>query len=319
MHDERWVEAIETVGFDPLIFSLGRDASNVAELRSAVEAATERSTPILAGPLNSITRSLVGINGNLVGLSWGFDLHELNEVGDLGWLHRLDGLIVDSKATQVIAEAAGVPASRITMLPWGVDLEQFTPEGPQANLTQYGIPAGAQVVLSARAHEPLYRVADVIEGFAVIADQLPNAHLLITHEGSLTPELEQLAQKLGMSARIHFIGKVAEADLPSIMRASACYVSATSVDGTSVTLLQAMACRLPVVASDCPGNLGWVTDCDTGRTFPVGDTQKLALGLKDALNKSDLTLIDGAFALVQNDADWNVNISVLKQALTPTP
>jgi glycosyltransferase involved in cell wall biosynthesis len=319
VHDERWVSALRSVGFDPLVFSLGRDASTLDDLRALVEEATLSPTPVLAGPLTSITRSLVGVDAHLVGLSWGFDLHELEEAGDLGWLALVDGLIVDSKATQVIAETAGVPGSRITMLPWGVDLEQFTPDGPLADLTQYGIPAGAQVVLSARAHEPLYRVADVIEGFAAIADQLPHAHLLITHEGSLTSGLEKLAQDLAVSARIHFIGKVAEADLPSIMRASSCYVSATSVDGTSVTLLQAMACRVPVVASACPGNLGWVTDRDTGRTFPVSDTQKLGMRLQDALTKSDLTLIDGAFARVQNAADWNLNISVLKQALTPTP
>jgi glycosyltransferase involved in cell wall biosynthesis len=315
VHDERWVSALQRVGFDPTVFSLGRDASTLDELRALVVEAALSSTPVLAGPLTTITRSLVGVDAHLVGLSWGFDLYELEAVGALGWLTQLNGLIVDSQATQAIAEQAGVAPTKITMLPWGVDLDQFTPDGPKADVTHYGIPADAQVILSARAHEPLYRVADVINGFSLIADQLPQAHLLITHQGSLTSELERLATDLGISTKVHFIGKVDEADLPAIMRASSCYVSATSVDGTSVTLLQAMACGVPVVVSDCPGNLGWVTDNVTGRTFPVADTENLGSTLLETLSSSEPDLRLAALNSVKKRADWHRNLGRLRNAL----
>jgi glycosyltransferase involved in cell wall biosynthesis len=316
-HDERWVNALRSVGFDAIVFSLGRDASTLDELRALVEEATLSPTPVLAGPLTTITRSLVGVDAHLVGLSWGFDLYELEAVGALGWLTQLDGLIVDSQATQAIAEQAGVAPTKITMLPWGVDLDQFTPDGPKADVTHYGIPAEAQVILSARAHEPLYRVADVINGFSSIADQLPQAHLLITHQGSLTSELERLATDLGISTKVHFIGKVDEADLPAIMRASSCYVSATSVDGTSVTLLQAMACGVPVVVSDCPGNLGWISDNVTGHVFPVGNAFQLSEKLRLALDSHTFPTVRNALNLVRSEANWSANASRLKSALIP--
>ncbi len=315
VHDERWVSALRSVGFDPIAFSLGRDASTLDDLRALVEEATLSSTPVLAGPLTTITRSLVGIDAYLVGLSWGFDLYELEEGGALGWLSQLDGLIVDSQATQAIAEQAGVDSTKITMMPWGVELDQFTPDGPKAEVTHYGIPSDAQVILSARAHEPLYRVADVINGFALIADQLPQAHLLVTHQGSLTSELERLATDLGISTKVHFIGKVAEADLPAIMRASSCYVSATSVDGTSVTLLQAMACGVAVVVSDCPGNLGWISDNVTGRIFPVGNAFQLSERLLLALDSHTFPTVRNALNLVRSEANWSANSSRLKSAL----
>jgi glycosyltransferase involved in cell wall biosynthesis len=280
-----------------------------------VEEATLSSTPVLAGPLTTITRNLVGIDAYLVGLSWGFDLFELEEEKTLSWLTEIDGLIVDSHATQIIAENAGVDPTRITMLPWGVDLDQFTPDGPKADVTNFGIPADAQVILSARAHEPLYRVGDVINGFSSIANQLPQAHLLITHQGSLTPELEQLATDLGISAKVHLIGKVAEADLPSIMRASSCYVSATSVDGTSVTLLQAMACGVPVVVSDCPGNLGWVTDNVTGRTFPVACQHLLGESILQSLKFPEPESVIAARSKVHSQANWQENVVRLRSAL----
>lgn len=323
VHDDRWVRALQSLGFESTVFSLGRDASTVEELRVLVEQAATSSTPILAGPLTSITRTLEGIDAFLVGLSWGFDLYELEEVNDLSWLTHLDGLIVDSVATAAIAESAGVAPANITILPWGVDLEEFTPNGPTADLTHFGIPTDAEIIFSARAHEALYRVADVVIGFASITNQLPQAHLLIAHTGSLTPELEDLAADLGVSSRVHFIGKVAEADLPGILRASACYVSATSVDGTSVTLLQAMACGVPVVVSDSQGNLGWVENSVTGRTFPVGDTQELGQALLRSISSVTLSsvrsdLIDSALLQVRRDADWCSNIYCLRAVLTPS-
>jgi glycosyltransferase involved in cell wall biosynthesis len=317
VHDERWVSALRSVGFGPIAFSLGRDASTLDDLRALVEEAALSSTPVLAGPLTTITRSLVGVDAHLVGLSWGFDLYELEEEGALGWLSQLDGLVVDSQATQSIAEQAGVDPTKITMLPWGVDLELFTPIGAKANLTKFGIPADAQVILSARAHEPLYRVADVISGFALVENQIPKAHLLVTHQGSLTSELEQLAADLGVSARVHFIGKVAEVDLPEIMRACSCYVTAASVDGTSVTLLQAMACKVPVVVSDSPGNLGWVTEGESGRTFRVGDAEAIGNGFLISLESSKPECSDQALAEVRQKADWRKNISRLARVLAP--
>jgi glycosyltransferase involved in cell wall biosynthesis len=317
VHDERWMSALQSVGFEPTAFSLGRDVQTVDELRVMVEKAATRSTPILAGPLTSITRALVEIDAFLVGLSWGFDLYELEEAGELLWLGKLDGLIVDSEATKAIAEQAGVDPTEIIMLPWGVDLNQFTPDDAKADVTHFGIPADAQLILSARAHEPLYRVADVINGFALIAAQLPQAHLLITHQGSLTSELERLATDLGISTKVHFIGKVDEADLPAIMRASCCYVSAASVDGTSVSLLQAMACGVPVVVSDCPGNLGWVTDNVTGRTFPVADTRALGQALLNSVESPTAQRTQTALREVQLRANWLQNLSRLRTALVP--
>ena len=95
VHDDRWVRALQSLGFEPTVFSLGRDALTVDELRVLIEQAATSSTPILAGPLTTITRALVGIDAFLVGLSWGFDMFELEEDSDLSWLSHLDGLIVE--------------------------------------------------------------------------------------------------------------------------------------------------------------------------------------------------------------------------------
>lgn len=307
VHDDRWTAALRTLGHHPNVLSLGRDADE-AGLRSAVEHAAHGGLPVLAGPLNAVTHLLAGLSAPLVGLSWGFDLHELEAAGETAWLQRLDGLIVDSDATRAIAQRAGVPTDGITFLPWGIELRDFTLEGPTA-------PVDGRVVLSLRAHEELYRVGDIVEAFACVAEVVTDATLVIGHSGSLTPTLSARVADLGLADRVHFIGTIDEVSLAPLLRSAACYVAASSVDGTSVTLLQAMACGAPVVASDTPGNLGWVEPGVTGRIFATGDVPGLATAIIEALSDPDDASLARARALVEANADWSKNIARLERAM----
>jgi len=313
IHDRRWVEALRDVGFDPFIVRLGVDADTPADLRTLVESRSSSTGPVLAGPLNSVAQHLTGLAAPVVGLSWGFDLHEMD---DTTWLTELSGLIIDSEATARIAESAGLPDTKITMLPWGVDLSVFSPTGPIDDFSRWGIPQGATTILSLRAHEHLYRVADIIEGFALIVGSFPNAHLIIGHSGSLTDELQQQARGLRIDDRTHFIGSIPEDELPALLRGASAYVSASEVDGTSVTLLQAMACKTPVVVSSTPGNAGWVQESVTGHVFQTGNADDLARALLLTLSDNDnLELVERAYTLVSTEADWSRNVQRLRRAL----
>ena len=316
VHDDRWVAALDSQGFAPTIIRFGIDVSDIPALRTAVAHAASSSIPVLAGPLDSITSALIGIDAPIVGLSWGFDLHAMT---DRRWLPELTGLIVDSQATAEIAREAGMADEAITFLPWGTDLETFTPEGPLDDFTRWGVPKGARTIVSLRAHEPLYRVHDVISGFALVAQDAPDVHLIIGHTGSLTPDLRAQARDLGIDARTHFIGALPESDLPALLRSADVYVSASEVDGTSVTLLQAMACRTLILASDSQGNRPWVQPDVTGYLFETGDPTDLAQGIKRLLTASAEdkdTLTARARSLVVDQADWGTNVGRLRGALT---
>jgi len=315
IHDDRWTDALRYVGFYPQIIRLGIDASDPNDLRHRVDESASPDTPVLAGPLESVASHLIGLDAPVIGLSWGFDLHTMV---DNSWLLRLHRLIVDSEATMRIATDAGVSSQAITFLPWGVDVNRFKPDGPHADLTRWGVRKSGRTVLSLRAHEPLYRVGDIVEAFALASKEEADLHLLVGHSGSLTDGLRAQARELGIAERTHFIGSIPEADLPDLFRAADVYVSASEVDGTSVTLLQAMACGTPVVASDTAGNRPWVRSGETGSLFATGDTLSLAHQLVAALDealpvRSELT--HNARALVKDQADWNANVWRLRQAL----
>lgn len=322
VHDARWVTALHDVGFSPLVVSVGRDVAGPEDLARAVLAASAGGLPVLAGPLPSVTRHLAERVDRVVGLSWGYDLHDAHAAGeDLTWLTSLAGLVVDSAANRSIAEGAGVEPSRITYLPWGVDLATFAFHGPWIDAFLLGVPPHARLVLSLRAHEPIYRVADIMRAFAGVRrppdahEDFPDPYLIVGHTGSLTAELRDLARELGIGARVRFIGAVPEAELVPLLGRAACYVSASEVDGTSVTLLQAMACGTPVLASATPGNLGWVEEGVTGFTFATGDVPGLTAALERVLASYPTDVVLRARARVERDADWHANAARLRAAM----
>lgn len=322
VHDERWVSALLETGFTPYVISLGRDVADALELREAVRSAASGGIPVLAGPLDSVVPALLDLDLAVVGLSWGYDLTEAHERGDsLVWLTRLAGLIVDSRWNLQIACDVGVDPDRITYLPWGVDLYTFAFHGPWIDAFLLGVPPHAPLVVSLRAHEPIYRVDDIVRAFAQVPRRLdvhedfPDPYLIIGHEGSLTEELRELVGSLGIADRVRFIGRVAEEDLVPLLGRAACYVSASQVDGTSVTLLQAMACGTPALVSATPGNLDWVRDGETGYTFPTGDVAALTDLLIRVTARYPIALVERARQEVQERADWHANLPRLGEAL----
>ena len=322
IHDERWTEALRAQGFDPRIISLERDGITIEQaLQRLRESATEGDrSPVLAGPLTSVTAHLVGIPQRLVGLSWGFDLLDSAEVPVN--LAQLDHLIVDSPASAAIAEAAGLPHERISQIYWGIDLDVFTADGPRADLTDLGVPAGLPTVLSLRAHEDLYRVGDLIEAWPAVLGHHEDAHLLIGNTGSLTNALTARAHELGIAGSVHFIDRIPEDDLPQLLRAASLYVSTSPVDGTSVTLLQAMACGCPVLVTDAPGNRHWIERGLGGYLFAPGNINELSHSINAALSESGSShqqdMVEASLQAVESRADWKQNQQLLRTALAAT-
>ncbi|MDO8733423.1 MAG: glycosyltransferase [Actinomycetota bacterium] len=315
LHDLRWTNALRELGHEPAVVVLGRDVE-IGNFRNAVVEASAAELPVLAGPLTTVTRHL-NIDHDLpkvVGLSWGFDLHELETTRDLTWLAELSGLIVDSDPTMKIALQCGVPESHLTFLPWGVDLELFTPTGPLFDLSSLNLQPGTRLLLSLRAHEPLYRVEEIVKAFAQAHDDHPNLVLLIGHTGSLTRDLRSLVTELGLEESVRFIGAIDESQVAELMRVCVGYISAAEVDGTSVTLLQAMACGTAVIASDSPGNLCWISP-NTGFLFHIGSVTQQAAAISQALTMDVSRRTEAALDLVRSRADWHANLGRLETAL----
>lgn len=310
LHDRRWIGALRSQGFDPIAVVRRADEDDDA-FRSRVAQAAD-GAPVLAGPLDSVALALTGLP-RVVGLSWGFDLHRMAEQRRRS-LRELHGLIVDSEATKALAIGAGVDAAAITFLPWGVDLDAFSPTGPGLDPARWALPPGASLVVSLRALEAEYGVSDIVEAWPMVVSGHPGAHLLIGNDGSLRDQLEAQVTALGAAGTVSFIGSLPEGELPALLRSASAYVSMSRIDGTSVTLLQAMACGAPVVVSDIPGNRPWIDDAVSGRLVSIGDRRGLARAIGEALDRG-AGWTAPARSLVERDADWPANGRRLRAAL----
>ena len=88
--------------------------------------------------------------------------------------------------------------------------------------------------------------------------------------------LKAKTEKLGVKEYVKFLGKIRHRDVAKYLEASDIYVSTSLSDGTSASLLEAMALSLPVVVTDIPGNREWVKNGWNGFLFPAKNPEKLA-------------------------------------------
>ncbi len=146
--------------------------------------------------------------------------------------------------------------------------------------------------------------------------------------GSLAAQLRQTFGRAGLdpsaldlkpsqsTGRVMFPGQAGYADLPRYYRSADLYLSASHSDGSSISLLEAMACGCPVLVSDIPGNREWVSQGKNGWLFPDGDPQALAQRIVEAIDQRSQLAEMGVHArqIAEARADWRENFPLLLRA-----
>jgi L-malate glycosyltransferase len=279
-----------------------------------------------AGPIQT-SAFLGALSGfrPLVSLSWGSDL--LRDAGKNRWYRAITRytlrastvLVGDCQAVRDCAVSYGAPNDRVFTFPWGIDLERFTPSAGLVAESHLRERLGWQdnfVVLSLRSWEPVYGIDVLLRGFARAAEREPRLRLLMMGGGSLAPIVHQLIQQHDLADRIYLGGQVSQNDLPQFYQAAELYLSASHSDGSSVSLMEALGCGLPVLVSDIPSNREWITPGEQGWLFADGDDQALSAGILHAVDQSEhLPEIRRASrARAEQRADWDKNFRVLLSA-----
>lgn len=214
----------------------------------------------------------------LVMTAWGSDILVTPRQNALlrwltGWTLRRADLITGDSLDLLDAMRCYGPTAPLRQIHWGADLARFSP-------TEWERKPGFQIV-SLRSWEPNYRIDVIVRAMAVF-NRTPSgasAHLHLLGGGSQEAELRALVQSLGLGAQVTFHGRLDDAGMSAVMQACKVSVSVPCSDATSVSVLESMACGLPVVASDLPANRQWL-DAGDGALVPAGDAQALASALQ---------------------------------------
>lgn len=194
-------------------------------------------------------------------------------------IRRADLLTSNNRYMTERLHALGAPAKKIEVITLGAD--QYFLDDIERSANVRPDATAAPVVLSTRAHEPLYNVGEIIDAFARLGEAMPDARLEIAHGGSQTDALRRQAAPLGDSVR--FAGVLDRARFREALHAASVFVSVPSSDGTSVALLQAMAAGCFPIVSDLPTQRELIDDGVNGFRVPLHRPDLLAERIAAAL------------------------------------
>lgn len=272
---------------------------------------------IHAGPIQSCALLVALLRFRpLISMSWGYDLLQDADRNGM-WrkateytLRFSNLLITDCETVSRKANLLGMPLSKMVTFPWGVDLTKFTPgDYPPGEEKQF-------TLISTRAWEPIYGVDILAKAFVKAADQLPQLKLIMLGNGSQSGYLHEMFNRAGLMDRVSLPGQVRQVDLPQYYHMADIYVSASHIDGSSVSLMEALACGRPVLVSDIPGNREWVEPGIHGWWFKDGEVDVLAETIIKAVNQPQKlsNMSREARKLAEERADWKENFPLLLEA-----
>jgi glycosyltransferase involved in cell wall biosynthesis len=263
--------------------------------------------------------TLYGGGSGLMAWGSGFRPYAVYVVGSdvllvTGWRARLSRFVLE-KASLVLANGeylAGkarelAPHANVSALYLGVDLDTFRPVERTGS-------SGARL-LSTRGFLPVYNNESIIRALAMIdGDSL--SEMVFVSSGPFLPAARALAGTVlpePTRSKTKFLGGADKNTLLSLVRLCDVYVSMSRSDGTSTSLLEALACGAFPVVSDIPANREWIDTMANGILVPLDDDRELAAALSHAMEDPELRQSAAAQNrwLVETRADTRKTMSKL--------
>lgn len=174
-----------------------------------------------------------------------------------------------------------IPASRVVTIINGIDTTRFAPGGRSGILREaLGIGPEAPLVGCVARLDPVKNLGLLIDAMALLVHDLPEARLVLVGDGPLRESLREQAEALGLGDRVLFAGTFA--DTAPVYRGIDVFALPSVSEGTSISVLEAMASGTPVVAT-AVGGTPQLLDGGCGTLVPSGDARALADGIRSLL------------------------------------
>ena len=207
-------------------------------------------------------------------------------------------------------ERLGIDKEKISTFPMGVD-EAFFEKGRNR---KRDLDTSSSVIVSNRNLLPIYNISLLIRAVPEVLKEEPEVKFMIAGSGPERQGLEKEANDLDISSHVEFLGRIPHEEMPNLLGQADIYVSTSLYDGTSVSLLEALASGAYPVVTDIPSNRDWIADGENGFLTPVNEEIFLAKRIVEAIrNKalSEKSRLEN-LRIVEQKALWPVTMENLR-------
>ncbi len=212
------------------------------------------------------------------------------------WTDRVIGVSED--AARLCRHDDPRSADRISAIWNGIDVDRFDFRGP----------ASQPVALSVARLSQEKDFATLLRAVWILIKEYPDFRLKLVGDGAERPHLEALARDLKLEQNVEFLGE--RNDIPELLRKAGFFVSSSTTEGISLTILEAMAVGLPVVTTSVGGNPEIVVEGGTGRLVSPRSPDELALAMRQMLADRDAWPVMGQLGRQRVEKHFNVRSMV---------
>jgi L-malate glycosyltransferase len=203
-----------------------------------------------------------------------------------GWLSLRGAAVVTADSVDLAegAIAGGARRDRTSVVQFGVDTARFSPMSRNESLRQRIGLTSDRLVFSPRVIFPWNRHEDVIHAVAEMPDDVGLLLSALHADPEYLASLVELARTVGIADRLTVLDGIPHAEMADHLRLADVVVSVPETDGTPVTILESLACGVPVVASDVPSVREWLAEFSPELLIPIADQAATTAAIRHVLD-----------------------------------
>lgn len=203
------------------------------------------------------------------------------KIGSFIW-NKADGILAISQAVKrSIIECENAPESRITTIPYYIDLDRFEFAANDREQT----PKDEFIIGYVARLSPEKGQRVLLPALKLALEKNENIKLWLVGDGSDRENLKNMARELGIENRVEFLGM--RGDIPELLAQMDLFVLSSYNEGLGTVILEAMASGVPVIATEVGGVPEIIKQGENGVMFPVGDVGALAGEISRMINLDD--------------------------------
>lgn len=305
-YESRFTNTLRKLGVEDIFITPIADDPDWRSIQLAVEVARLHQIDVLHAHMPK-AHVLAGLAGCLIHKPVVATVHGMHVTSHELGIARAVGshLITNCQEAYTQALAMGIPGERVNLVRNGVDIDAFTPDHSGKKLrNSIKVPAGTPLVGFVGRLEPEKGPDLFVRAAEYIHKRQPDVHFVIVGDGAMRKKLKKMCGNMDLDRKVHFVDWTT--NTVDIYPGLDVLAHTSRSDGTSLVLLEAMACGCPIVGLSVGGVREIIEHESTGLLLGAGEWEELAIQILKLLKNPDRLRVMGKAARVRVENQFNV-------------